>query len=280
MKNSTIAVIGCGNMGASLIGGLIADGFNPAKIWATGTNDAKLAVLQKQFGINVTADNNKAAAAATVIILSVKPQKMAHVCQEIADTVQQHKPLVLSVATGVRANTMEHWLGSNTAIVRCMPNTPALIGCGASGLYANKHTTSAQRNTAESIMRAVGIVVWLDEEKLIDSVTALSGSGPAYFFLFMELMQEVGEKMGLSPDTSRLLTLQTGFGATRMALESSEQLATLRQKVTSPNGTTEQALKAFEKNNLRKIVSEALEAAHNRAGELADLMDTAENKNA
>jgi pyrroline-5-carboxylate reductase len=280
MRKSTIAVIGGGNMGTCLALGLLADHFPADKLWMSNPTLEKLVPHKNKFGINITSDNRAAASNADIIILAVKPLIMPEVLNELADIITQRKPLIISTAAGVRATSLQQRLGGNIAIARAMPNTPALIGSGATGLYVNNFVSVEQRQLVESIFRAVGLIVWLDDEKLLDTVTALSGSGPAYYFLFMECMQAAAEQLGLPAEAARLLTLQTAFGATRMALESDSTLKDLRQRVTSPKGTTERALQIFTQQNLTGIVANALQAAKQRAEELADLFDTAEKKNA
>jgi pyrroline-5-carboxylate reductase len=280
MHKSTIAVIGGGNMGTCLALGLLADNYPADQLWMSNPSLTKLTPHKNKFGIHITRDNRQACAAADVIILAVKPAVMPQVLTELTELIQQRKPLIISTAAGVRATSLQQTLGGNIAIARAMPNTPALIGSGATGLYVNNMVSPVQRNLVENIFRAVGMTVWLDDEKMLDAVTALSGSGPAYYFLFMECMQQAGEQLGLSPEIARLLTLQTAFGATRMALESEASLSDLRQRVTSPKGTTERALSIFTQKNLSEIVANALHAAQQRAAELADLFDSAEEKNA
>ena len=177
---------------------------------------------------------------------------------------------MISIAAGIREATLRDWLGAGAAIVRTMPNTPAMVQSGATALYANPAVTDEQRSIAESILRAVGIAIWVDDESLMDAVTALSGSGPAYFFLFMEALQTAGCELGLPPETARLLTLQTAFGAAKMALESTEDAATLRQRVTSPGGTTERAIAVLQDGGFEALVGKALQAAATRSRELAD----------
>jgi pyrroline-5-carboxylate reductase len=270
MTKATIAIIGAGNMGASLLGGLIANHYPADKIYIADLDTNKLTQLKKQFNVHTTTQNQEAVKQADVIILAVKPQIMSVATQEITAIVKEKKPLVISVAAGIRENTLQHWLGKNIPIVRCMPNTPALISCGASALFANQFVTPEQHQLAETILQSVSLIVWLKEEKLMDAVTALSGSGPAYFFLMMEAMQNAGEDLGLPAETARMLTLQTAFGAARMALESDRSVVELRQGVTSPGGTTEQALNVLEKGKLRELFQHALTAAKNRSEELAD----------
>lgn len=275
-KNLTgnISFIGGGNMARSLIGGLIADGRDPATLWVSDNSDDQLLHLQQQFQVNTTTSNNEAANAADILVLAVKPQVMRNVTAELIETAQQRKPLVISIAAGIRVEDIDRWLGGNVAIVRAMPNTPALIQTGATALYANTRVSADQRNSAETILRAVGLALWVSEEKMMDAVTALSGSGPAYFFLFIEALEEAAKTLGLPEKSAHLLALQTAFGATKMALESPEDCATLRKRVTSPGGTTEQALRTFEEGQLRQLVAKALTAAAHRSEELAQQLGT------
>ena len=268
MNNATLAFIGAGNMARSLIGGLIQAGWPKAHLLATDPNEATRAQLTSQLGITVLSDNRAATKQADVVVLAVKPQQLQAVCRELSDAVA-HKPLILSVAAGIRTADIDRWLGGGLPIVRTMPNTPALVGSGATGLFANDAVSPEQRTLAENILRAVGITVWVDKEKLLDAVTAVSGSGPAYFFMLMEAMQAAGERLGLEADQARLLTVQTALGAAKMALETQEDVDELRRKVTSPNGTTEAALKVFFEAGCMETVDQALAAAYTRAGELA-----------
>ncbi len=272
MNTNTIAIIGAGNMGGSLLTGLMTNRFPPEQLWIADPDTEKLHVLKQQFTIQTTQHNDEALQYADVVILAVKPQIMHAVIESIAPVIRQKNPLVISVAAGIREAHLQNGLGGNAAIVRCMPNTPALIGAGASALYANDFVTAKQHALAESILRAVGKVVWLDHENEMDAVTALSGSGPAYFFLVMEALQAAGEKLGLSSETARLLTLQTAFGAARMALESSESATTLRQRVTSKGGTTEAAIHVLEQEKIRDTFKKAVDAACTRSKELAELL--------
>lgn len=269
MDTLKIGFVGGGNMARSLIGGLINDGRNPNTIWVSDASQEQLDHLKQIFKINVTTDNNEVAKNTDIVVMAIKPQVMKTVAEEISDTVQDKQPLVVSIAAGILEESLNRWLGNSIAIVRTMPNTPALVQTGATALYANKLVSAEQRNMAETIMRAVGLTLWLEDEKQMDTVTAVSGSGPAYFFLFMEAMEEAAKKMGLSEKDAHLLTLQTAFGAAKMALESPESCATLRERVTSPGGTTEQALNTFEQGKLRELVENALKAAASRSTELA-----------
>ena len=264
----TIGFIGGGNMAGSLIGGLLNAGFSATNITVAEPDENRLQILHDQFNINTSADNN-VTLDAEIIILAVKPQLLKVVCQQF-DHSKIKKPLFISIAAGVKSTDINRWLGGNRAIVRCMPNTPALLQCGTSGLFANEFVSDEQRQQAENIMQAVGIVLWVDTEEQLNAVTAVSGSGPAYFFLMMEAMQQAGEKLGLTADVAKQLVLQTALGAARMATESDSSPAELRQKVTSKGGTTEQAILSFQSANYSQIVFDALEAANNRSIILAD----------
>lgn len=270
MKNTSIAFIGGGNMARSLIGGLIADGVSPQQLRVSDVNAPQLEQLRAQFGVHTFVDNALAAQGAQVVLLAVKPQVARSVCLELGTALGAQRPLLISIVAGLRSADLARWLGFDAAIVRTMPNTPALVQAGATTLHANAHVNAPQRAVAESIMRAVGLTLWVDSEEQMDAVTALSGSGPAYFFLIMELMERAGVSLGLPQETARLLTLQTAFGAAKMALESPEDAAALRRRVTSPGGTTEQALKVFGERGLDKIFIDALTAAQQRSQELAE----------
>lgn len=272
MNNKTIAFIGCGNMAASLINGLIADGYDPKRIIASDPDSAKTAQLSSHLGINTASDNSSAIEHAEVVVLAVKPQMLEQVATAMAPAVQKGQPLVISIAAGVLEQDIENWLGGDIALVRTMPNTPAMIKVGATVLHANPMVTSDQKNQAETILRAVGLTQWVDDEAMLDAVTALSGSGPAYFFLVMEAMEAAAVKLGLPEETAHLLTLQTALGAARMAMESSDTPAVLREKVTSPGGTTEAALKRFEEGELRDLFTQALTEARDRSIELSNLL--------
>lgn len=271
--NEPVTFIGAGNMARSLIGGLIQDGWPEDALWAVDPDPAQRDSLARQWpSLHLSAEAAEAIAHAEVVVLAVKPQVLASVAKSLASAVQARRPLVVSIAAGVRIADMERWLGGNLAVVRCMPNTPALVGSGATALVANDRVNPARRAVAESILRAVGLTVWLDEESALDAVTALSGSGPAYCFLLMEAMEDAGVQLGLPRETARLLALQTAFGAAKLALESREDAATLRARVTSRGGTTEQALQVLESGGLRELMARALTAARDRSRELADQM--------
>lgn len=269
MKQPTLGFIGAGNMANSLIGGLLANGYPAGRIRVSDTDPEKSHAAEHRFNVHRHADNTMLAADSQVVVLAVKPQVLALVCREIAATVQRTKPLLISIAAGVDESSIDRWLGGAQAIVRCMPNTPAMVGAGATALHGNSRTSREHRDWAEMIMRSVGVSVWVEREELLDTVTALSGSGPAYFFLLMEAMAEAATKLGLDAATAGLLTQQTALGAARIAIESEETPAELRVRVTSPGGTTERAIAAFEQAGFARIVEDAMRAARDRAIELS-----------
>ncbi len=268
MTDGIISFIGGGNMATSLVGGLIADGRDPASIYVSDIDTAKLEALADAFRVQTSTDNEEAVSLASTVVFAVKPQVMASVVKGVAVPAKAHRPLFLSIAAGVRVPDILRWLGFDAAIVRSMPNTPALVGSGATALYANPFVSDEQHRFAESVLRAVGLTLWVEDEDLLDAVTALSGSGPAYCFLLMECMERAGIALGLSKDHARMLTIQTVFGAAKMALESSEPPATLRTRVTSPGGTTERALDTLMAGGMEQLLHQALEAAHGRSVEL------------
>jgi pyrroline-5-carboxylate reductase len=204
-----------------------------------------------------------------VVVLAVKPQAMREVLLQIAPVVQQKKSLVVSIAAGISQTSLALWLGSDVAIVRCMPNTPALVLTGATALHANANVDEEEKDLAENILRAVGLSLWVDDEAQLDAVTAVSGSGPAYFFLMMEAMENAAVTMGLDEHTARLLVQQTALGAAKIALESAESPAQLRERVTSPGGTTQKAIETFQENGFAELVSKALQAAKERSIEMS-----------
>lgn len=266
MKTQKIGFIGAGNMARSLIGGLISSGVKSENLFATDPNDDIRTALANDFSINTVSDNQQIVDECDVIVFAVKPQILKTVATSLEP---KSSALYISIAAGIPSESLDNWLGTNKAVVRTMPNTPSLVLSGASGLFANAQVSEAQKETAESILRAVGVTVWVEKETQLDAVTALSGSGPAYFFMVMEAMEKAGEELGLPADTARLLAIQTGFGATKLALEVDEDPATLRKNVTSPGGTTEQAIKTFEEQGLIEMFSKAMTAARDRAEELA-----------
>jgi len=265
--NQRICFIGAGNMASSLIGGLLANGYEAAAITACDINSEQLAELQQRFGINTSSDNLASAQTAKVVMLAVKPQLMREVCSALSSLPANPEQLFVSIAAGVPAVAIERWLGGQRAIVRCMPNTPALLQLGASGLAANAGVSASQRELAERIMQAVGISIWVDREADLDAVTAISGSGPAYFFYFIELLEAAGVELGLPPATAAQLARQTALGAATMALD--RDVVELRNQVTSKKGTTEQAILSFQRDRLDQLVRNATTAAQRRSLELA-----------
>jgi len=271
---SNICFIGGGNMATSLIGGLIAQGHTADSISVSDPNESQRNQLEQQFSIKTFADCNAAIKDADIVVLAVKPQVMKEVALMVAAAIDEKakQPIFVSIAAGINLFSLQTWLGQEQAIVRCMPNTPSLIQLGASGLYANEQTSIVQKNLAETVLKAAGIVQWVQSEAEIDAVTAVSGSGPAYYFLLMEAMIDAGVELGLSRETASELTIQTAIGAAQMAKESDVDVAELRRRVTSPGGTTEQAINTFESAHLRDIVKAALNAANRRSGELAQIL--------
>jgi pyrroline-5-carboxylate reductase len=270
-RRPLVGFIGAGNMARSLAGGLIANGWPAARIILSDPDASQRAVVEERLKVKTYPRNGDVAARAQILVLAVKPQTMRAVATEFAPAVRTARPLIVSIAAGIRLGDLARWLDADVALVRAMPNTPALVGAGVSGLYANARTNERMRAAAESILRAVGTTVWLADESLLDAVTAVSASGPAYFFLVMEALERAAVAEGLDPATARRLTLDTAFGAAKMAIEGAEEPATLRARVTSPGGTTERALAVFEQGGLMQWFASAVRAATERARELADL---------
>jgi pyrroline-5-carboxylate reductase len=264
----TLSFIGGGNMARSLIGGLIARGTDPNSITVADPVQAQRDALQAQYRVRVTDDNSVAATDAETIILAVKPQEMRAVTKGIA-AVMSRECLIVSVAAGIKASDIHRW-SDGRRVVRCMPNRPALQGCGMTALYATHEVDANSRERAEQILGAVGTTLWVTEETHMDVVTAVSGSGPAYFFLLIEMLEQSGVNLGLTPEVSRRLAIETAYGSGLMAREASESPATLREQVTSKGGTTEAALKHLEAQNVRAIFADAVAAAARRSSELAE----------
>ena len=258
-------------MAKAIIGGLLAEGYSPAHLSASAPRKEALHAIAVEFSIAVSSDNAATAAAADVIVLAVKPQMLKQVAEEIRASLT-HKPLIISVAAGITTHSMATWLGEDQAIVRTMPNTPSQLRAGAAGMFANARVTAAQVSTANAILGAVGIVQWLEDETLLNSVTAVSGSGPAYFFLMMECMIDAAVAQGLNRECATELTLQTALGAAMLAKSSATDVAELRRRVTSPKGTTEQAIESFERDQMGAMVQRAMNACANRAVELSEIL--------
>lgn len=266
----SLAIIGGGNMARGLLGGLLARGIAPERITVTDPDDSARAALARDHGVQVGTDNNAAVAGAQVVVLAVKPQVMGEVTRALAPALRLARPLVISVAAGIRAAQLQGWIGTGVPVVRAMPNRPALLGAGATGLYADATVGDAGRALATQVLGATGVALWVDSEDDLDVVTALSGSGPAYFFRLAELMAEAAVAAGLEPQVARQLAAQTLAGAGRMvAGEAQPDLAAMRASVTSKGGTTAAALARFEALGLGKIVAEAMQAAAQRSRELS-----------
>jgi pyrroline-5-carboxylate reductase len=269
MNIQKIGFIGGGNMASSLISGLIASGHSPRHLWVSDINPDTLKALAQNLNVNTSTSNDTVINEVDVVVLAVKPQTLSFVAKSAAALIQQKKSLVVSIAAGINQHSLSQWLGADTAIVRCMPNTPALVLTGATALHANTKVTAEQRNLAENILRSVGIALWVKDESELDAVTAVSGSGPAYYFLLMEAMEKAALELGLSEVTARLLVQQTALGAAKIALESPESPEQLRKRVTSPGGTTQRAIETFEQGGFTELVSKALHAARDRSIEMS-----------
>jgi len=267
--NYTAAFIGGGNMGGALIRGLIAKGMPADRISVGEAVQARRIALADELGVHVSADNREIVEGADLVVLAVKPQDMATTVRVLAPGLARRRPLVLSIAAGIRVADIQGWCGPGIAVVRAMPNRPALNNAGASALYAPAGLTPEQRKLAEDALAAVGTAVWVNEEDALDVVTALSGSGPAYFFLLAELMTDAAVNLGLARESAQELAIQTLFGSGRMARDSDGDLARLRAEVTSKGGTTEAALRVLDASDLRGIVAAALQAATDRGREMA-----------
>ena len=265
-----IAFIGGGNMASALIAGLAGKLTDGGNIHVVDPNPAALDKLQALFGVTTATQADAALAACEVIVLAVKPQSMREVAAQLTPLLAGVQPLVVSIAAGIRAADLSRWLGGFGAIVRCMPNTPALIGMGITGMVASASVTAAQRDTADAILRAVGPTVWLDDEAKIDAVTAVSGSGPAYVFYFIEAMQQAALELGLSAEQGSQLALATFAGAAQLAVQSDEPVSLLRERVTSKGGTTYAALTSMEAAGVKPAIIAAMKAAAARGKELGD----------
>ena len=265
-----ITFIGGGNMAAALAGGLAARGFNPADIKVVELLPEARERLKSTLGVTAVASPAEAAPFGDLVVLAVKPQQMREACAALAP--QLGDTPVLSIAAGVRTDAMSRWLGGKARLLRCMPNTPALIGMGIAALYAGPGVTQAGRDVAQTVLEAVGKVVWVDDEAQLDPVTAVSGSGPAYVFYFIEALQEASRALGLSDEVGRQLAIETFRGAAELAARSPETAATLRERVTSKGGTTEAALASMARDDVKAEIVRALQAASARGRELGDLL--------
>ena len=264
-----LAFIGGGNMAAALIGGLTKRGLACERVVVADPSQEQLDRLVREYGVKTAADNVSAVKDSEVVILAVKPQLLRGVALNLAPHLAETPPLLISIAAGIPHAALARWFGPKVPVIRTMPNRPALNGFGATGLFAPPSVGAANRALAETIMAAVSATVWVEHESQMDTVTALSGSGPAYFFLFMEALEAAAHERGLPNDIAHRLTLETAFGAAQMARQSADSLATLREQVTSKGGTTAAALEVLNAAGLRAIVAHAVAAADRRSAELA-----------
>jgi len=270
MINTKVGLIGGGNMGRAIAGGLLRGGIHATDLLIAEPLPEQCERLRRElYGILVTQDNRAVAAAVDTLLFSVKPQILKPVCEGVAAVVQEKRPLIMSIAAGPTIQDIDQWLGGGLSVVRVMPNQPALIDQGISALFANDRASEDERDLAEKIMTAVGQVVWLDSEAKMDAVTAISGTGPAYFYLLIDCMIEAGLKYGIDASTARTLAVETARGATSLAAAESESMSTLIDRVRSPGGTTTAAFEHLDSADVRGIFATAIEAAERRAGELA-----------
>ena len=270
MENKTvIGFIGAGNMAYALIKGLLNNGFDANQINISDPNEELLLNRESELKVTTYSDNTSLLSNSDIIFFAVKPQVLSSVCLELKGVVKS-KHLFVSIVAGIRSSDINRWLGGNFALIRTMPNTPALFQSGVTGLFANEVVDNEQKSLVESILSSVGECFWVNEEKLIDAITAISGSGPAYFFLLMESMKQAGMALGLDEETANSLSIQTAYGASLMANKTGKDSRTLRAEVTSPNGTTQSAIESFQDQNFEGIVANATRAAYDRARELSN----------
>ncbi|MXZ82008.1 MAG: pyrroline-5-carboxylate reductase [Gammaproteobacteria bacterium] len=267
--NVKLAFVGGGNMARSIVGGLVANDYDPALIRVSDPLASQREMLSKRFPVRTAKSNLECIDDADIVIMAIKPQVMKTALESIRSHLQPSSQLMISIAAGIRIEDIMRWSGCKLPLVRVMPNTPALIGCGASVLCANDIAQDFHKKMAESVMRAVGEVAWIDSENDMDAVTGISGSGPAYFFRVMEIMIEAAEKNGLDPKLSKSLVLQTALGAARLAQDSPLSPGELRKQVTSKRGTTEAALEQMENSGIATIFEAGITAAVDRSRELA-----------
>lgn len=271
MINNKIAFIGGGNMAKAIAGGLLRGGMHATNIFISTPKEKQCEALREEFyGVYVSTDNKKISDAAEIILFAVKPQILKSVCKELKDNIQKSKPLIISIAAGPNIEDIDAWLGGNMTIVRVMPNQPAVIDQGISALYANDRTQPKNRLLAEKIMSTVGKAIWLEEESQMDAVTAISGTGPAYFYLLIDIMIDAAIKNGMSAEIARDLAVETARGASALSASSEETMASMIERVRSPGGTTMAAFEYLDSKEARKIFTEAIDVARKRAQELAN----------
>ena len=272
MITEKISFIGGGRITKAVISGLIANGYPCSQIWVNDLQSEKLTKLRKLFNINTTQDNDQIIETADIVIFSVSPQALQSVIKNLNPKLQKNRPLIVSLAAGIELKTLQRWLADTLPIIRCMPNVPSAVISGVTGLLASKEVTEVQKNSVESIFRSVGTTLWFDDEKELAIVTTISSCGPAYFFLVIEAIQDAAVKMGLSAEKARMLTLQTAFGASKMALKSDITVKELRNQVTSPNGITEAAIKHLESRGIKDLFLNAIQEAKIRCETLTKVL--------
>lgn len=269
--NLNIVFIGGGNMGQALVTGLLDSGWPADNIAIVDNDHAMTAILKEKFPrCHIYSQSEAALNLADVVVLAVKPQVIQTACEQIAAQCQIKRPLIISIAAGILINSIDHWLGGELPIIRCMPNTPALVQAGVTGLYATEEVSAEQHEIADQILSCVGDVCWLDDEALLDAVTALSGSGPAYFFYLIEAMIEAGKSLGLTETQARELTVATAAGAAKLIKKSGKSAQDLRLAVTSKGGTTEAAINSLQEHEMKKIIDTAINKAAEKSKLLAN----------
>ena len=272
MTTEKIAFIGCGRATRDLINGLVANNYDMDLIQVSDPSLSKLESLRDCYGMQISLDNQEIVKNADIVIFAAKSQVMQEIAKEISQDVQAKRSLVISLSTGIHEEEFRNWLGGDVPIVRGVINTPSAVFSGIGGLFANEHVSQEQKNCVESIFRSIGVTVWFDDEKLLDVVSVLAVCGPAYFFLLMEMLQNVTEGMGVDKESARILILQTAFGASRMALEANLTPQELKDQIISPNGITEVAVEYLENNNLRELFKKATEEAKKRCEVLSEIL--------
>lgn len=270
---TTVGFIGGGHMTSAIVGGLVSDAVSTPSICVANRGQEKLASLVNKYGVRGAASNEALVKDVDVVVLAVKPQVLESVLTPLASIIQDRKPLIISLAAGIRCDAIDAWAGGNLPIIRVMPNTPSVIREGASGVYANSAVSESQRRFASQLMSTIGLVVWVEEESQIDLVTAVSGSGPAYFMLFIDALVQAASNRGMDKEIVRQLALKTASGTANMLASSELSLATQINNMLLPGGTTEQAVAALRQHDIYGMVDAAVEAANRRANELAEQLN-------
>lgn len=276
MINTKVGLIGGGNMARAIGGGLLRGGMHATDLMIAEPVAEQCDRLRKElYGAMVTDDNKRVARSAEILLFAVKPQILKPVCEALIEEVQAQRPLIMSIAAGPKIDDIDQWLGGGLSVVRVMPNQPALIDQGISALFANERTSEARKEQAEKIMTAVGHAVWIESEEMMDAVTAVSGTGPSYFYLLIDIMIESAMKFGIDPETARTLAVETARGATALAAAETESMSKLIDRVRSPGGTTTAAFEYLDQMDARGIFATAIAEAEKRAAELAEVAATA-----